>query len=438
MVGTVKVHGSSLKNVHLQSPRPHHITDLATMFSLLFLFATTLLLLISGLPGTALSASPKNHLSTSLGTSTSKGLRLNHIQVIGTHNSYHREISLAERPAFESIVPGFQNLYYSHSKLADQLSHQQVRSLELDLHSDVKGGLYEKPWIWEKAGLTSGPNGTAPWYDPDFSKPGLKVFHVTDLDTNSVCHTFVECLEQLKDWSNANPRHLPILIDLELKCDAFACSQGGVCAEEATSWTTDRILEVDTEIRLVLPAGKLITPDDVRQPGLTLEESVLQHGWPDLDWSRGRFMFNFDNDNPKQGTNGSACEQIRRLYTADEHASLEGRAVFTNSLEGSPDGAFIKLNDPIGSQADIQRLVREGYIVRTRTDEPIDTILKKDKSRYDAAFPSGAQIVSTDWPAYGMSARYDWDYVVQFEHGKVARCNPVSAPESCRDEMVQD
>ncbi|KAF2768248.1 hypothetical protein EJ03DRAFT_274521 [Teratosphaeria nubilosa] len=372
-----------------------------------------------------------------MSTTTDAGqqLRLNHIQVVGTHNSYHREITLAERPLLEAVDPGAQNLYYSHSSFEHQLSQQQVRSLEIDLHSDVKGGLYSNPLIWQLANFTTGPNGTAPFYDPKMDQAGLKVFHVTDGDTNSICHTFVACLEQLKSWSDAHPQHLPILIDLELKCDTSGCGIGGVCAEEAAMWNIERILNVDNEIKSNIPASKLITPDDVRQAGMTLEESILSHGWPTLESSRGKFMFYFDND----VDNITACSQIRDMYTANGHASLEDRVVFTNSVEGSPDAAFIKYNEPryLG-QAEIQRLVRKGYIVRTRSDSPIDTILQKDKSRLDAAWPSGAQIVSTDWPQYGMAARYDWDYVVQLDGGKVAQCNPVSAPEWCKDEMVQD
>ncbi|WP_225627496.1 Ca2+-dependent phosphoinositide-specific phospholipase C [Streptomyces werraensis] len=37
---------------------------------------------------------------------------------------------------------------------------------------------------------------------------------------------------------------------------------------------------VEHEIRSVFGARHLITPDDVRRPGLTLEQSVLKHGGP--------------------------------------------------------------------------------------------------------------------------------------------------------------
>jgi hypothetical protein len=353
---------------------------------------------------------------------------MNQIQVIGTHNSYHREISPSERTIFEKYVPSPEDYYYSHASLANQLSYQSVRSLELDLHSDEEGGLYYPPLIWTLSNLT---NATAPFDGDILKKPGLKVFHVTDFDPNAVCHTFIDCLTQLKEWSDANPIHIPILIDLELKTDAPACEIGGVCPGEATNWTLPRLLNVDKEIRSVLPATQLITPDDVRQDNMTLEETVLNVGWPKLDDVRGRFMFFFDND-PKP----NVTTDIRNLYTANGHESLQGRTVFTNALEGSPDCAFIKHNEPTGADlVEIQRLVRKGYIVRTRADVPLDTLLQRNTTMRDSAFDSGAQVVSTDWPIYGMSARYDWDYVARLEGGRVARCNPVIAPEGCVDEL---
>ncbi|KAF1995681.1 hypothetical protein P154DRAFT_333979 [Amniculicola lignicola CBS 123094] len=352
-------------------------------------------------------------------------IHLNHIQVIGTHNSYHREVNLAERTVFEQYVTNPQDYSYSHSGLANQLQHQSIRSLELDLHSDEKGGLYYPPLIWTLSNLTTAQE---PFDGEILKKPGLKVFHVTDFDPNAVCHTFVDCLNQLKAWSDANRDHVPILIDLELKSDDSGCKLGGVCDEEATTWTLNRMLNVDKEILSVFKTKQLIRPDDVRQGKLTLEQSVLKHGWPRLDDVRGRFMFFFDSD-PKNTTTDQ-----RTMYTSNGHESLQDRTVFTNAVEGAPDCAFIKHNEPTGAdRQEIQRLVNKGYIVRTRADVPMTTVLAKNTTMRDSAFKSGAQIVSTDFPVYGMSARWDWDYVAQLEGGRVARCNPVVAPRGCSD-----
>jgi len=49
----------------------------------------------------------------------------------------------------------------------------------------------------------------------------------------------------------------------------------------------------------------------------------------------------------------------------------------------------------------------------------------------EAAVTSGAQIVSTDFPVVGMSARYGSDYVAGLPGGKTARCNPVNTTPDC-------
>lgn len=275
-------------------------------------------------------------------------------------------------------------------------------------------------------------NASTPFNGDVLKKPGIKVFHVTDFDPDSVCHTFIDCLKSLKKWSDANRKHVPITIDLELKTDAPACQLGGVCPGEATNWTLPRLLNVDAEILSVFPKNRLIRPDDIRKGSLTLEQSVLQHGWPKLDDVRGRFLFFFDND-PKPSDPNSP----RELYRASA-PSLQNRTVFTNSLAGSPDGAIIKYNEPrMNGSAVIQDLVRKNYIVRTRSDIPMGTVKNKTTEMRDLAFKSGAQIISTDFPVYGPSSRWGFDYAVRFEKGRVARCNPVTAPKGCRDDDLE-
>lgn len=53
----------------------------------------------------------------------------------------------------------------------------------------------------------------------------------------------------------------------------------------------------------------------------------------------------------------------------------------------------------------------------------------------EAAFRSGAHIVSTDFQAYGMSSRWGCDYAAKLDGGRAARCNPVNGPERCDDRL---
>jgi hypothetical protein len=111
-----------------------------------------------------------------------------------------------------------------------------------------------------------------------------------------------------------------------------------------------------------------------------------------------------------------------------DHPSLRGRVAFLRAEPGD-DYAAILLTDNAKIRAkDIAQYVRDGYIVRTRSD--IETYEAKvvDYSRAEAAFDSGAQVVSTDFERPGNA--YGTDYVVKLPGGGAARCNPV-ASKSC-------
>jgi hypothetical protein len=349
-------------------------------------------------------------------------VRVNEVQAIGTHNSYKREISEAEQEIYEAAIqqPGDydQFLAYSHAALPRQLGRQGMRGLELDLFPDPAGGLYANPLVRQAAGL-------GPLTDPAWQQPGIKVLHIADLDYKSTCVRLVTCLAQVRDWSAANRRHVPLLVLLELKqSDSRAVAAGGVTAPP---WDAAALDALDAEIRSVFSERQLLTPDDVRRRGRTLEQSVLRHGWPRLDESRGTVAFLLDND----------PGPIRDAYTAGR-PSLEGRVLFTNARPGMPDAAFVKRNEPRGANtAQIQDLVRRGYLVRTRADLPLETVKAGDLSLLDAALASGAQVISTDFPTTGMSARHDTDYVGELPGGGIARCNPISAGRWCRDDRLE-
>jgi hypothetical protein len=373
---------------------------------------TLAIALASFVPALAATAAPAG----ANGTAPRPPLRMNQIQVIGTHNSYHRELSKPERAAHDTVFGG-QAIYdaffaYSHASLPNQLSRQKARGLELDLFGDPQGGLYANPLLRQR--LAAGP-----LLDPEWQRPGIKVLHTEDLDYNSSCVRLVTCLRLVRRWSRANPEHVPLLVMLELKAtDPIAGPLGGVAVPP---WNRSALAGLDKEIRSVFTAGELIRPDDVRRPGLTLERSVLRKGWPALSQARGRVAFLMDND---PGPIGAA-------YTAGR-PSLQGRVLFTNARPGSPDAAFVKRNTPTGANlAQIKGLVRKGYLVRTRSDEPLATVLSEDETRLRAALASGAQLVSTDFPEVGMSARYDRDYVAALPGGGPARCNPVIRPRPC-------
>src|SRR5918999_1907527 len=351
-----------------------------------------------------------------------ESVRVNEIQVMGTHNSYKRELSRTEERTYDEIIatPGDYEkfLAYSHPGIPNQFARQDVRGLELDLFPDPQGGLYAEPLVRKRL-------GTGPLPDPAWRQAGVKVLHIADLDYKTSCVRLVTCLEQVERWSDDNPGHVPLQILLELKqSDARTVAQGGVVAPP---WELDQLDALDGEIRSVFSERDLITPDDLRRPGLTLEQSVRRHGWPSLSRSRGQVIFLLDND----------PGPIRDAYIAGR-PNLEGRVLFTNSRPGLPDAAFIKRNEPRNANtAEIQELVRAGYLIRTRSDVPLTTILENDLVQLEKALESGAQLVSTDFPVPGMAARYNSDFVAQLLDGGPVRCNPVNAGRGCRDDKLE-
>jgi hypothetical protein len=342
-------------------------------------------------------------------------VRLNDIQVVGSHNSYHVEPAGPEKAlrAGSGLIDET-TLEYSWAPLAWQLDREDVRQLELDLWSDPAGGLYAAPRLRALANL--GP------YAGAMRAPGIKVLHIQDYDYRTTCLSFVACLRGIRGWSDAHPGHVPITVLLELKDLALPPQ---IPAAVPLPWTTGRMAAIDREIRSVFPRRRIIEPDDVRGGRRTLQAAVLRDGWPALDASRGKVLFLMDN-----------AEPYRSRYLAG-HPSLRGRVLFTNSTPGRPDAAFVEENDPTGANfRRIRREVRRGYVVRTRADEDTREARADDTRRGDLALASGAQWVSTDYPAPGIAARFGTGYDVRLPNDRPARCNPVRAPRACRSDML--
>ena len=101
-------------------------------------------------------------------------LRINHIQMKGTHNSYH----------VEPLVSPTREYMYTHEELNIQASQLGVRQFEIDV-----------------------------WWD---IRDGLRVYH-NQYDSGTTCPTFENCMNTLLEWSNANPNHHTTFIWIEPK-----------------------------------------------------------------------------------------------------------------------------------------------------------------------------------------------------------------------------
>jgi hypothetical protein len=100
---------------------------------------------------------------------------------------------------------------------------------------------------------------------------------------------------------------------------------------------------------------------------------------------------------------------------------LKGRLLFANAEPGTAEAAIVIRNNP--KKDDIPALVKKGYIVRTRADSDTREARINDRSVFDAACQSGAQIITTDY--YRKSEHFSSDYIISFDAGKYFRLNPL-------------
>ena len=335
-----------------------------------------------------------------------RSLRLNQIQIIGSHNSFKAAIDPALFDAMAALVPQSKALDYAHPPLTDQLN-LGIRNLELDIYHDPNGGLYSEPLglqIVRAAGKTPSP------YDPqqEMQEPGFKVLHVHDIDFRSNCLSLTAALREMRKWSEQVPHHLPVLITLNLS-DKPISLPGSVTPVRFDGTALNAL---DNQLLLELGRDKLILPDDVRGTAEDLETAVLNEGWPKVSKLLGRFLFVLDDSGRK-----------RDLYLSG-HPSLRKRLMFVNSSPGNPEAAVMIRNNPLVEGETITKMVQRGYLVRTRADSGTHEARAGDFSRFEAAKKSGAQIISTDY--YLADWRLNPAYRVRFSNGRLIRANPIS------------
>jgi hypothetical protein len=234
-----------------------------------------------------------------------ENLSLSHLQLKGSHNSYH------QAPRF-ALSRQWRN---SQAPLDVQLDSQGVRQLELDVRYD------------------SGQ---------------LIVGHLPWLDGRSTCRTFRQCLLLIKSWSKKRPGHLPVFVFIEAK-DALAPSR-----------LDGRIDAIESEIAAMFPRSSLLTPGDVAKPGLALRDSVQAHGWPSLAEARGRVAFVLF---------GHARHRLAYWDAHPRGREGLMFAVARSYETSRPGAAVLMIDDPIRDGALIDHAVRAGFLVRTRSDK---------------------------------------------------------------------
>lgn len=295
------------------------------------------LVLLSSIAG-CLSSEESELIGTENEDSTD--LKVNHIQVKGTHNSYHVKPNGPTIRAYD----------YTHEPLDVQAESFGVRQFEIDV-----------------------------WWSPGQQ---LRVYH-NQYDRGTTCQTLRQCLDVLLDWSDNSPNHVPLMIWIEPK-EWTETTTGATAVMNAQSMIED----IDEQINLAWPREKIITPDDVRGNHSDLSTAVTTTGWPLLDDSRGKAMFILLGGG-----------DVRADYL-NQHPNLEGATMFTMSTSVTPESAIFSNTDPIGDAEEIRSLVESGYIVRSRADNAEDGEADNNETeRRDTAIEIGAHSISTDYPS---------------------------------------
>ena len=266
---------------------------------------------------------------------------------------------------------------YTHEPLDVGLAQLGLRQFELDIHQDDTLGAFT-------------------------------VFHIPIIDPLSTCHVFTDCLSLIRGWSDENPGHAPVIVWVEPKDDL----------------DPTRITDydgLDAEIRSVFPPERLFTPDDLQGNHATLKEALQSKGWPTLGQLRDHVIFIMLDS-----------EDHMENYTR-EQTSLRCRAMFANQSDANSDLAtFLKINDP-NDKARIDEAHALGLIVTSNVDAADETD-EANAARANAALVNGVHFLSSDLPAPTPNRTYS----LELPGGAPVRCNPVTAPEFCTSEALEE
>lgn len=303
-------------------------------------------------------------------------LRLNQIQVVGTHNSYHLRPNQSVFNLAVAVQPDAKEWDYSRETLDQQLDHG-VRNFELDMH------LVGEDW---------------------------HVMHVPVLDPQSTVRDFAAALAVVKAWSDKHPRHVPVSFLMELKAEGTMLRRGIRVPEKKD------IERLDAIILQTFPREQVITPDDIRGKHKTLPEAIHANGWPTLSDAAGKVFFILH----ERGKN-------QELYV-DGHPALEGRMMFVNAAPGEPFAATTVLDNP--RDRNIPSVAKEGYIIRTRADSQG----RRDEKGRQLALDGGAHILSTDYPLGEVEESKA--FALPGKHA--ARPNPITTPENLKQVVITE
>lgn len=368
------------------------------------------------------------------------------MQTVGTHNSYHitpdrKIIEFLERNTTKILLgkraaEELPDVWEATMKpLSQQLQEFGIRQLEIDCYPDPDGGLFSTSAGRRLVGQSGFIN------EPSLRQPGWKVLHVPDIDMNTTCWTLVECLQSIRSFTRAMPNHGPIAVYLEFKEDDLDEVIGPAGAQlapvilkslstpgpdtyvKARNITTADVLDMEGEILSVIDADAILTPDKLRGNASSLKEALLVDGgggWPKIDDMRGKIMFVVVNTYSKR--------------YLEQYPNLKGAMFFASDIRPTSDS--IVFLEPANERYDsnqikeaaqrVTQFVKQGYIVRARSDYDTREARANNPTRAQALLAAGAHWLSTDFP--NQSEFFNSSYEVRLP--TAFTCNPVTTGSS--------
>ena len=290
--------------------------------------------------------------SFDLAAAEADGIRLNEVSFLATHNSYQPRASLPYRMLLRalSLIPGVpvdgRLAGFEMEGLTEQLE-RGIRSLELDVNAEGRG---------EEISFT--------------------VTHFLP-DNRSHCQDFKTALEELRLWSEHNPRHLPLILLIEPK-------DVKVPFTRTRDFDAECAAALDGAIREVM-GERLLTPGEMLGAYDSFAAMRADDGWPLLGDCRGRVLFLL---HPCRATE-DYIERDRGIRTQAMFPCLRRDGIH------EAYASFILDNNPASAakhEAEAYEELR--LMVRIRADDYPDF----SDGRYADADRGGAQIVTTDYP----------------------------------------
>jgi hypothetical protein len=315
-----------------------------------------------------------------------ENIKLNDIRVLASHNSYKKlpnKKALRFLSRFKKQLGNDNDpiqLDYGHVCIEDQLENYDVRGFELDIYYDPKGKLYRKRrinrfLIGQKVRVRN----------EVMNQPGFKVLHIPDIDYETNYLTLIESLKAFKKWSDINPNHSPIFVNIEAKGYTAADESRFlrfIGFKRAIKFDSLAYIKLDDEIKSVFGSEKLFTPADLRAEFSSINDRLTKIGWPNLNECLGKIIFILQGNND---------EIYKRSIDRKED-----RVLFVYSEPGEENSAFVIRNSSQGRENEIIELAKK-YIVRSRADSGTYQSRNNDYSDYQSVLKSNAQIISTDY-----------------------------------------